>query len=344
MYFRPWQAFVGFALVNTLAAIYSPIQDCDEVFNFWEPTHYLEQGNGFQTWEYAPQFAIRSWLYPGAHALVAFGGRFGALCASKTFQFYFVRIALGAFCALTEARLYAQISRSFNPKIGVYFAFILVTSPGMFHASVAMLPSSFAMNLAMLSTASFLDWRRGPSTAEGIMWLGLAGDWAWPFVGALDVPFMMEEAVIAYYTGSGREVGERIIYGTARTLLAAAIAFIVDYGLYRKYACFAWNIIRYNVVSAASGKGPNIFGTEPWHFYVRNLVINFDLWFLLAVMAAPLLYYQEFVYKRPTTKSSYIRNMTFITPLYLWLFIFTIQPHKEERFMYPKGEAIASFY
>lgn len=33
------------------------------VFNFWEPLHYLDRGHGFQTWETAPQYSIRSYAY-----------------------------------------------------------------------------------------------------------------------------------------------------------------------------------------------------------------------------------------------------------------------------------------
>lgn len=58
-----------FFLVNLLAAFYAPIQDCDEVFNYWEPTHYLNHHYGLQTWEYAPEFSIRSWLYVLIHAI-----------------------------------------------------------------------------------------------------------------------------------------------------------------------------------------------------------------------------------------------------------------------------------
>jgi alpha-1,2-mannosyltransferase len=65
----PIIAFYIFLLANVLAAAYAPIQDCDEVFNYWEPTHYLAHGYGLQTWEYSPEFAIRSWAYVGLHAL-----------------------------------------------------------------------------------------------------------------------------------------------------------------------------------------------------------------------------------------------------------------------------------
>lgn len=33
------------------------------VFNFFEPLHYFQHNEGFQTWELSPQFAIRSWSY-----------------------------------------------------------------------------------------------------------------------------------------------------------------------------------------------------------------------------------------------------------------------------------------
>ena len=60
---------------HVVAAFYHPIQDCDEVFNYWEPTHYLTDGHGFQTWEYSPVYAIRSWAYAGLHALVTSLGK-----------------------------------------------------------------------------------------------------------------------------------------------------------------------------------------------------------------------------------------------------------------------------
>lgn len=53
-----------------IAALFAPIQDCDETFNYWEPAHYLSHGYGLQTWEYSPDYAIRSWLYIALHAVV----------------------------------------------------------------------------------------------------------------------------------------------------------------------------------------------------------------------------------------------------------------------------------
>ncbi|KAK5015443.1 mannosyltransferase, partial [Cryomyces antarcticus] len=55
-YIEPIVAFYVFLAAHTLAALYSPIQDCDEVYNYWEPTHYLNHDYGMQTWEYSPDY------------------------------------------------------------------------------------------------------------------------------------------------------------------------------------------------------------------------------------------------------------------------------------------------
>ena len=48
-------AKVAFALLfaaRLMSAWLNIVHDCDEVFNYWEPLHYLLYGYGLQTWEY----------------------------------------------------------------------------------------------------------------------------------------------------------------------------------------------------------------------------------------------------------------------------------------------------
>lgn len=73
---QPVNAFFFFLAANLLAALFAPIQDCDETFNYWEPTHYLSHGYGLQTWEYSPVYAIRSWTYVALHAIAGSFRRF----------------------------------------------------------------------------------------------------------------------------------------------------------------------------------------------------------------------------------------------------------------------------
>lgn len=108
----------------------------------------------------------------------------------------------------------------------------------------------------------------------------------------------------------------------------------VDYAFFRKIALVPWNIVAYNVFGS-QGRGPEIFGTEPWTFYVRNLLLNFNVWFGLAMLSGPLLLIQAISRSRTTSVQTLLRSVTLVAPFYMWFGIFTFQPHKEERFMYP---------
>ncbi len=96
---------------------------------------------------------------------------------------------------------------------------IMVSSPGMFHASAAYLPSSFAMYTTMLGMSGFMDWRGGSKTAQGIMWFAIGGIVGWPFAMALIAPFLLEELVLATLTREGIEVARRFLDGAVRSLL-----------------------------------------------------------------------------------------------------------------------------
>jgi len=209
----PISAFYIFAIANVLAALYAPIPDCDEVFNYWEPTHYLNHGYGLQTWEYSPEFSIRSWIYIVVHAIP---GKLGSLfSAKKSFEFYFIRTALGLLCALCESRLFTTISKALNPRVGAIFMIVMLFSPGMFQASIAYLPSSFSMYMTMLGMTSFMDWRGGSKSHVGIMWFGIGAIVGWPFAGALIGPFIAEEIILVSIT-KDFEVARRFIDGIVR--------------------------------------------------------------------------------------------------------------------------------
>ncbi|GFF65769.1 alpha-1,2-mannosyltransferase (Alg9), putative [Aspergillus lentulus] len=321
-----------FLISNFVAAALAPIQDCDEVFNFWEPAHYLDHGYGLQTWEYSPAYSIRSWLYVSAHAVV--GKIVSIFSSNKTSEFYAIRFVLAAVCAACETRLYSAICRTLNPRIGLLFLIIVAFSPGMFHASAAFLPSSFTMYTSMLGLASFLDWRGGQKMAQGIMWFGLGAIMGWPFAGALIIPLLLEEAAISFIAGSLGSLFVGIFKGIMRCLAILGLEIAVDYLFFQKLAVVPWNIVAYNIFGG-EGRGPDIFGTEPWTYYIKNLLLNFNIWFVLAVSAAPILVLQAIFRSQATNVQTLLRTVTLVTPFYMWLAIFTVQPHKEERFMYP---------
>lgn len=325
-----------------VAAYFSPVQDCDEVFNYWEPTHYLTHGHGFQTWEYSPQYAIRSWAYTGLHAIVTLVGKLIPFTGgNKTAEFYLVRIVLGFVCALCEARLFSKISTALNPRIAITFLIIMATSPGMFHASIAFLPSSFAMYFVMLAMAAFMDWRGGVRTAQGVFCIGVGACLGWPFAAALGIPFMVEEFLLASMnaTSGMTPLFWRVVDGIVRTLIVIGLQVCTDWFFYKQLHFVPFNIVLYNVLSGKSG--PDLYGTEPWHFYLRNLALNFHVWVPISLAALPLLLVQHSTRAYGATKANYMRGIVFLSPFYLWLVTFTLQPHKEERFMYPAYPALA---
>jgi len=63
----PSLVFISLALLHIAIRVQianqSPIMDCDEVYNYWEPLHYLVYGSGMQTWEYASEYGLRTYAY-----------------------------------------------------------------------------------------------------------------------------------------------------------------------------------------------------------------------------------------------------------------------------------------
>lgn len=115
-----------------------------------------------------------------------------------------------------------------------------------------------------------------------------------------------------------------------------------------------WNIVKYNIFGG-SGRGPTLYGTEPWYWYFLNLVISFNVLAPLAFLALPALMVTYFFDNKrvggPLRSSSAAekekdkelggRSSPFLllavrlAPFYVWLGTLTAQAHKEERFVFP---------
>ncbi|KAH6995579.1 family 22 glycosyltransferase [Ilyonectria sp. MPI-CAGE-AT-0026] len=330
----PISAFYWFLAAGLVSAWFAPIQDCDETFNYWEPTHYLSHGYGLQTWEYSPDFAIRSWLYIGLHAIV---GNVRRLLpqSTKVGEFYFIRFGLALGCALCQTILFMVTSTTLNSRIGIFFLVATILSPGNFHASTAFLPSSFAMYMVTLGAAAFMNWRGGLRTSMGMFWFAVAGIFGWPFAAALCAPYLFEEGILVLFGDKAALFAAfiRAGRGVASALVLLLADFSINLFFYKKAEIVTWNIVKYNIFSSTGG--PELYGTEPWTFYFKNLALNFNIWFALGLLALPLFVLQKIVSPSAQGAKSGLRTVIFIAPFYMWLAIFTAQPHKEERFMYP---------
>ncbi|KAF9191520.1 mannosyltransferase [Haplosporangium sp. Z 767] len=347
-------AFKALFLVRALAATYSNISDCDEVFNFWEPMHYLQYGSGLETWEYSPVYAIRSWAYIFIHAIAAEIARL-ALSANRLQIFFIIRIVLGTVSAHCEATLYRAVVDEVDPRIGRYLLLALICSAGTWIASNAFLPSTFAMYTTMLFFSQMLQPPRqhsGKRTFWAIFWVGLGALLGWPFSAAVGLPFAIEELLIHSRSQSKKKTVRfrdwrrvrflRLVTSSIAVLGCVLIPIIlIDRYYYKKLVIVPLNIVLYNVFGG--DVGPDIFGTEPWWFYILNGLLNFNILFLAAFLSIPVLFITYFtipeVLPNPPSGTGQLKDPLLLftlklSPLYLWMAIFTAQPHKEERFLF----------
>ncbi|KAI0375445.1 glycosyltransferase family 22 protein [Pilatotrama ljubarskyi] len=339
-------------LIRVAGAMYSGIQDCDEVFNFWEPLHYLYKGYGFQTWETSPEYSIRSWAYILLHYLpVQISATF--LGPEKRPAFFAVRIFLAVISSLCEVTFYRSVVERINYRVGRYVFFLLLLNAGMWTASTAFLPSSFAMYANTIAFAYALE----PPSSDNMrrtLFATLAfasgAVVGWPFSLAVAVPFVLEELFVG---GTDKVTSENRgwwLYARSKRMFTAAgvaaLLFVpvvaLDTLFYGKLTVVPWNIVKYNVFPD-SQRGPELYGTEPATFYLSNLLLNFNVLVPFALFALPALAITYRVdnkrlgerYQYADKSSPYTLLAIRLAPAYVWLAIMTLQKHKEERFLYP---------
>uniref|UniRef100_A0A667YKG3 Mannosyltransferase n=1 Tax=Myripristis murdjan TaxID=586833 RepID=A0A667YKG3_9TELE len=299
------------------AALLSNISDCDETFNYWEPMHYLLYGTGFQTWEYSPLYAIRSYAYLWLHALPACLHAH-VLQTNKVLVFYFVRCVLAFFCCVCELYFYKAVCKKFGLHVGRLMLAFLVLSTGMFCSSAAFLPSSFCMYTTLVAmTGWFHD-----SPPLAIMGVAAGAIVGWPFSALTGVtcPPRIHTQTIP------------IIPFVYPVCLSQVPLVLVDSFFYGRLVIAPLNILLYNVFTP---HGPDLYGTEPWHFYFINGFLNFNLVFVLALFSLPLTALMETLLHRFNVQNLGRPYWLTLSPMYLWMLVFFTRPHKEERFLFP---------
>lgn len=297
------------AVVRVAGALNAPIQDCDEVFNYWEPLHFLQFGYGKQTWEYAPQYALRSFWYLHIYDTLVRAMHLVVGFTDRSQVFFGLRLALCLVSAVAETLLVSRTEKHAGKRAANYLLLALVGMPGLYHAAGALLPSSFAMQLGTIALSL------QPSRQKYLGWmipLAVGAMWGWPYAGILAVPQCVEQIM------SFRQLPRFILTGLVVGILALLVMGAVDSYYYGTFVMAAWNQLRYNVGSNSS----SLYGTEPWHFYLQNGLLNGSLMFPLALLT-PFLWLTN---RRMVGPSK-------ILVLPLTLSVLSMVEHKEERFL-----------
>lgn len=92
------------------------------------------------------------------------------------------------------------------------------------------------------------------------------------------------------------------------------------------------SILLYNVGGGPEGADDTLYGVEPWSFYLKNLLLNFNVALPLALLLPPALLLLPWPHWSPRAKRE---ALLFTSPAFLWLGVMTSRPHKEERFLFP---------
>lgn len=302
---------IALAVLRYMSATSNIIHDCDEVFNYWEPLHFLLYKSGFQTWEYSSQFALRSYLYLLFHELVGkpaswlYGGE-------KVRVFYAVRLFLGLISVITDTVLVVALSRKYGRRLAAYTLAMLCLTSGCFFASTSFLPSSFSMYAVSLSSGLFL--LEKPAMAVSVAVVGVI--LGWPFSILVFLP-------VTFYA-LARKFKQTFLSGAITSLALLALSLLVDYHYYGRWTSSVLNLLIYNVLG---GGESHLYGIEGPLYYLRNGFNNFNFCFVLALLFLGIL---------PIVRKKYVPDLlVVISPLYIWLGFMSLQPHKEERFLYP---------
>uniref|UniRef100_T1JLB9 Mannosyltransferase n=1 Tax=Strigamia maritima TaxID=126957 RepID=T1JLB9_STRMM len=327
-YIDPWAPSAHSALKALLsarlcAAVWNNISDCDETYNYWEPTHFLLYGSGFQTWEYSPVYAIRSYAYLLLHAFP--GWLYSNLLqANKVLVFYFIRCLLGFICAVCEVYFYKAVCHRFGAHVGRMTLIFLLFSAGMFISSTAFLPSSFAMYCTLLTIGTWCYQKYSVRvTSLTITCVATSTFIGWPFTAVLGLPIAIDIMFIQ------RKIGLFVKWCLLAVLFILIPVIQIDSYFYGKFVCAPINIILYNVFST---HGPNIYGVESWTFYFMNGFLNFNFVFVASLCVLPAVLLEHFVTKVSKQKINILiiydvcRQLVHIinvVPSKLWYHIFT---------------------
>ncbi|KAL6255344.1 hypothetical protein P5V15_013682 [Pogonomyrmex californicus] len=304
------------------SAVWCHITDCDETYNYWEPSHYLLYGTGQQTWEYSPEYALRSYMYLLIHMVPAKVYHY-LLEPNPTSVFYFTRCFLSMGCTLSELYFYKYICSEFGIHIARLTLAFLIFSSGMYISSAAFLPSSFSMYLSTFATAAW--YARQYELA--IFATAISSLLGWPFASLLGLPIAAEMLI------QNRDWIKFIKWVIISAIVITIPMVWVDSVYFGKLVIAPLNIILYNVFTS---HGPNLYGTEPFSYYIVNGFLNFNFVFIGALFAPLVLVLAWLILPVHSGRSRLCRSYWYsLAPLYLWILVFFLQPHKEERFLFP---------
>lgn len=293
--------------------------DCDEVFNYWEVVHFLLYGNGLQTWEYAHEFALRTYAYLLPMTYMA-----------RWIPDIPVELLTGFPIASTNPKIAVFVmSRSILAGVSAcgevfWLRSLAIEEPTMIICSflaLFILPSAYLPSATWMSVwcvaAACLQTRRYHMFVNVCVMATLCT--GWPF-GAVCVAPMAFEVLRCIYVE--KKVLSFGLYILAVSIAVQGVVLVIDHTYYGVWVSATWNIFEYN----ARNSNDELYGIEPLSYYIKNIVLNLNYTAIIGFAALPM-------YVITGGRSNTV--IASLASLWPWIAITFPRPHKEERFLYP---------
>jgi alpha-1,2-mannosyltransferase len=322
--------------------------DCDEVYNYWEVVAYLLYGSSsqaLQTWEYAHQYALRTYAYLVplqwtvkllVEPIMTFVGM-GLLSRVATFQL--LRSIVVGLSACGE--LYWLLSLADNDhddhEDDSFPVMLICTSLCGCMLPSALLPSATWMTAWCVAAASLTTGRYRWFVITCVMATLCTG---WPFGAVCVVPMAVEvlrrQLRSAHSKASGGYPFEPMLrfflFIILVTVTTQTIVMLIDRYYYGAWVAATYNIFRYNAQNA----NDDLYGVEPLSYYIKNLLLNLNYTGLLGFTALPVYWFTNAGGGgRNNNSSRSVTTIATLASLWPWVAITFPRPHKEERFLYP---------
>lgn len=306
---------------------------------------YYINPSSMQTWEYSPKYALRSYLYIISHCILIWLSQFihwlffNSISSFTNISdgvkiFFMTRGLLSLITSLIELHFALSIKSVLGRRIATLYLLINLLSPGTFLAANQMLPSTSFMLFSLLSFSNFMKYRFPLSLLFAVIGTLVC----WPFPGIIYIPLGLITL---------RRFGIAMTLGTLTQSIIIVLSLMIgiDYFYYGKFVITPLNIVLYNFGFGGGGGGGKsvLYGVESWTFYVRNLLLNFNVFLLLGGLGLLIMLRDMFrnnCYFANSTASNPriiagIKESLFVmgTPIPLWFGLMSLIPHKEERFL-----------
>lgn len=130
-----------------------------------------------------------------------------------------------------------------------------------------------------------------------VMFVACAAIIGWPFSALVGVStarallhtshiWSSEQAPLALHLLIEAGIVKLISSAVLSLVLFMGPSIVVDYFYYQKPVIAMWNILTYNVFNANTG--PDLYGVEPWYYYLLNGFLNFNIVLGLALLSVPV--------------------------------------------------------